>query len=67
MWEAVNAVTGPLSLVLGAYVLVPAFHAVRHATGLSPARAAGTIAIPFIASTILAALLILRFISLAFG
>jgi hypothetical protein len=45
-WRAVNAVTLPLSVVLGAYVAVPAWFAVREAGGLGPGRAALALALP---------------------
>ena len=46
LWRPLNAVTLPLGVAVGAWVAVPAWHAVRATTGLGRVRAALVLALP---------------------
>jgi hypothetical protein len=67
LWRPLNAVTLPLSLVVGGWVAVPAWYAVRAATGLGRVRAALALALPSGGMLVLLAGVTLLGLRLAFG
>lgn len=65
-WRAVNAVTLPLSIVLGAFVAVPAWHAVREEGGLGAVRSAAALLIPVAVSLTVVGGIVLAALYVAF-
>jgi hypothetical protein len=66
-WRPLNAVTLPLSLLVGAWVAVPAWYAVRAATGLGRLRAGLALALPTLAMVALLVAGTLVAFQVAFG